>query len=189
MEFKKIPGPAPVPQPWVDPETLMKQSLRTMAKRMLHGSRGMLFICGSLLLLTGLVEFFYVPEDPAMHRGYGVVLQERLSLWRYKPEVWFAFMDMGIALLCIMGGLLITKLPVLFTLGPALLLTGKIVWQAAESISASGMPNVVLVLFQLILAGLLFRAFAEARGYRREVQLAREYYRSTAILRQKEARR
>lgn len=189
MEFKKIPGPAPVSQPWVDPNTQMKQSLRIMAKRMLYGARGVLFICGSLLLLTGLVEFFYVPEDPAMHRGYGVVLEERLSLWRYKPDVWFAFMDLGIALLCVLGGFLVTGLPVLFTLGPALLLIGRIFWQAAEAISTSGMPNVVLMLFQFILAGLLFKAFTEARSYRREVQLAREYFRSTAILRQKEARR
>ena len=188
MEFKKIPAPAQAPQPYIDPDTQMRQSVRLMAKRMLYGTRGLLFIAGSLLLVTGIVELFMLPEISKLNARYWELFPERLGSLRFFPEEWFIFADVLIAVLILAGGWLVTRMPLFFTLVPAVLLAGRIIWATAQSLMSGFIPNILLSLFLAGLTGLLVRGIYEARAFRREVALASEYYRSTAILRQKEAR-
>lgn len=189
MEFKKIPAPAQAPQPYIDPDTQMKQSIRLMAKRMLYGTRGLLFITGSLLLVIGIVEVFQLPEVSRLNTRYWDLFPERLGALRFLPGEWFIFADILIALLVLAGGWLVMRWPLFFTLVPAVLLAVKIAWYVAESLMAGLIPNILLSLIQAALTGVLVRGVFEARAFRREVSLAGEYYRTTAILRQKEARR
>jgi hypothetical protein len=189
MEFKKIPAPATPPQPYVDPETQMKQALRLMAKRMLHGARGVIFIAGSLMLVTGIAGLLYLPELTELHAEYWGTFSDRLTGGRLYWEEWLTFADLFLALFMIGCGWLVLVLPLFSTLVPTLLLTVKIVLSIAFRLMADGIPNIPLTIMQGVLVALGVHAVSEARAYRREVALAREYFRSTAILRLKEARR
>jgi hypothetical protein len=189
MEFKKIPAPAQSPQPYIDPETQMRLSLRLLAKRMLHGARGLLFIAGSLLLVCGVAGVFYLPEVSKLFAGYWELFSDRFHGNRLLAEEWLVFADLFIALTTLAGGWLVFRLPITATLLPVVFLVAKIICYVVVNLMAGGMPNILFTLLQILLAGLLIRALVEARAYRREVALAREYYRSTAILRMKEARR
>jgi hypothetical protein len=187
MEFKKMPASAAAAVPAVDPDTQMHHALRLMAQRSLHGARGILFIAGSLLLVLGFGGLAHEPVDAAGVKS-GHTVWDNLMAGRMGIDEWLSVGDIALGVVTILCGALVTRMPLTASILPALLFAGKIgglIWVAATTKTP---PALVLTVVQFALVAGTLRSLRDARAYRREAAVARDYYRNTAIRRQKEER-
>ncbi len=187
MEYKKMRAAAVASVPAVDPDTQMHSALRLMAQRSLHGARGILFIAGSLLLALGFGGLAYEPVDAAGVKS-GRVVWNNLMAGRMGIDEWLSVGDIALGLVTILCGALLTRMPLMASILPALMFAGKIgglIWVAATT---KTLPALALTVVQFAPVVCTLRSLRDARGYRQEAAVARDYYRTTTIRLQKEAR-
>ncbi len=173
MEFKKIPPSAPLPAaPPVDPDIQTREALRLMARRHLHGARGILFIIGSLMLVISLGHFLSTS---------GILgFQQHSDL-----ETALAAAGVVVGLLVISCGWLILVMPRAAAILPMVLFLGYAATSLTLQIKGGQPPGLLSATVQVCLAALTIKPIREALAFHREAQNIREAIRSAAILRNK----
>ncbi len=187
MEFKKIPSPpatasADSPGPATDPASQLRAALRLMAKRYLHGARGLLFIVGSLMLVISAGIFLSDTGIMGNQAGGTAAVMERWSSMGMDSADRLAAADIVIGIFVIACGWLVLAMPLAATLLPAALLIirgiGSIVW----SLASDKPPALGMALLHIVLGVILIRAVRDAFNFRREAANVRERFRAAAVV-------
>jgi len=184
MEFRKIPPTAPLPAaPPVDPDAQTRETLRLMAKRYLHGARGVLYITGSLMFVISLGDFLTTSGLLGNQPGGAGAVFARWSASGLEFEEWLAAVNVLLGLFVVSCGWLVLVMPRTATILPAVLLTVNAATALALTIGSGRPPGITTAVLQVCLAALTFKAISEALAFHREAQNLRELIRGAAILR------
>lgn len=194
MEFKKIP-PSPsinvsgmAPEE-ANPAVQLRAALRLMAKRYLHGARGLLLIVGSFMLVISLGLLLTSPgfmgnppaEEPVRDLGSSGVLAMLAS-----PG---AMLDVGIGVGILVCGLLVMSLPRVATLLPVAVLVLRGILVVAGSVKGVGAMSMGAGVWYVFLGAVLIRAVKDAFVFRRESQAVRERFRAAQVVQNLERHR
>ena len=173
MEFKKIPPSGSLPSaPPVDPETQTRETLRLLARRHLHGARGILYIAGSLMLVFSAINYLAISGTLGFEPGPALDIQ-------------IAAAGIAVGVAVIACGWLVLKMPRLATILPVVLFLANIATALTLTLQKDKPPGITSAVLQLGLAALIFKAIREAFAFQGEVANIREAIRSAAILRNK----
>ena len=173
MEFKKIPpsGALPSVTP-VDPETQTRETLRLLARRYLHGARGILYIAGSIMLVFSAINYLAISGTLGFEPGPALDIQ-------------LAAAGIAVGVAVIICGWLVLRMPRLATILPVVLFLANIATALTLALRNDKPPGITGAVLQVCLAALIFKAIREAFAFQREVANIREAIRSAAILRNK----
>lgn len=184
MEFRKIPPTAPLPAaPPVDPDVQTRETLRLMAKRYLHGARGVLYITGSLMFVISLGDFL---TTSGLFGNQAGGVREVFARWSASgpgQAEWLAAVNVLIGLFVISCGWLVLAMPLTATILPAAVLTANVVTALVLTTGGGRTPGVLTAVLQMCLVALTIKAITEAVAFHREAQNLRDLIRSAAILR------
>lgn len=166
-----------------------RQALRLLAQRQLHGARGIIFIAGSLLLVTSLAGFSLtagVAGDNAL--GLEPVFR-RWTEEGLNGLEWFAAAKVLVAVIVLICGGLVVALPRAASLLPVLLILGVVAVTVFRKVNQGFEFSAPQMIFELAIAAVLCKAIAEARAFHQESQVARDHYRHAALMRNRGTRR
>ena len=159
--------------PPVDPESRTRETLRLMARRNLHGARGILYIAGSIMLVLSAGQFLSIS-----------------GLLGFQPgpelEIQLAAAGAVVGLLVISCGWLVLRMPRTATILPIVLFAANIATALTLTLDRRLPPGLLSATLQAGLAVLTIKALLEAFAFHRDAGNIREAIRSAVILRNRD---
>lgn len=195
MEFKKIPPP-PGSGPGNSqsgslpgPAEQLRTALRLMAGRHLYGSRGILFLLGSVVFVFSGGRFLSDSGIMGNHAGGSRVVLERWAAGGLSPDDWASAAGMGIGLVILLCGWFILKKPRAAALLAFFLLITRGISLIVAGISDRPNASLGTALLYLVLGAVAFRTVRDAFGFHREASGVRERFRAAAMVENLERKR
>jgi hypothetical protein len=169
-------------------EAQARQMLALMAKRQMHGARGILFIAGSIMLVMGLSRFAANSGILGTMDGGTAAVFRRWSDSGLNASEWTALGGITLGLTVLWCGWMVLRMPLVATIVPVLVLAGRIAAAIVQAALRSQGPDITGIVIDLFLFAFVIRALVEGISFHRHARDIREQIRFNALARVRERR-